>query len=79
MGLNKVKLRRTPLITFDDFRVPPLPPLSSLSKQILDLSAPPPPPLNPSDVFSDPPLLGSLPSTPEAINNDWSLTIIPRA
>ena len=44
LGLNKVKFRRSLLITFDDFRVPPLPPLSSLSKQILVLSAPPPGP-----------------------------------
>ena len=85
LGLNKVKFRRSSLITFDDFRVPPLPPLSSLSKQILDFSAPPPPPQpRPQSFrrFQWSPLLGSqlrLPSTPEAINNDRSLTIIPRA
>ena len=46
--LNVTSLKWSPLITFDDFRNPPLHVI--ISKQIWAV-----PPLNPSKVFSDPP------------------------
>ena len=44
LGLNKVKFRRSPVITFDDFRVPPLPPLVFIVQPNFRFKCPPPTP-----------------------------------